>query len=113
MKFTIARSTVSAVTSAVDELNAINGTKGDAAAGLLKQAIDINQLENLSVSFPDQDIQLEVNDEIVLRYLALYIKTFRLVTPMVTAVIGMWNAVQSLIKTDCEELIAFIKARKE
>ena len=115
MKFTIARSTVSAVTSAVDELNAINGTKSDAAAKLTKQAFDINinQLENLSVSFPDQDIQLEVNDEIVLRYLALYIKTYKLVYPIVTAAIGMWNAVQSLIKSDCDELVAFVLKRKE
>ena len=113
MKFTIARSTVSVITSAVDELNATNGMKGDAAAGLLKQAIDINQLENLSVSFPGQDMQLEVSDEIVLRYLALYIKTYKLVLPIVTAVVGMWNAVQSLIKSDCDELVAFVLKRKE
>ena len=113
MKFIISLSTVLAVTSAVDELNAINGTKGDAAAGLLKQAIDINQLENLSVSFPDQDIQLEINDEIVLRYLALYIKTYKLVHPIVVAAVGMWNAVQSLIKPDCDELVAFVLKRKE
>lgn len=113
MKFTISLSTVLAVTSAVDELNTINGTKGDAAAGLLKQAIDINQLENLSVSFPGQDMQLEVNDEIVLRYLALYIKTYKLVAPLVTAAVGMWNAVQSLIESDCEELVAFALKRKE
>ena len=113
MKFTISLATVLAVTSAVDELNAINGTKGDAAAGLLKQAIDINQLENLSVSFPGQDMQLEVNDEIVLRYLALYVKTYKLVYPIVTAVVGMWNAVQSLIESDCDELVAFVLKRKE
>ena len=113
MKFTISRSTVSAVTSAVDELNAINGTKGHAAVALLKQTIKINQLENLSVSFPDQDIQLEVNDEIVLRYLALYIKTYKLVYPIVVAAVGMWNAVQSLIKSDCDELVAFVLKRKE
>ena len=113
MKFTIARAIVSAVTSAVDELNAINGTKGDAAAGLLKQAIDINQLENLSVSFPGQDMQLEVNDEIVLRYLALYVKTYKLVYPIVVAAVGMWNAMQSLIKSDCDELVAFVLKRKE
>ena len=113
MKFTISLATVLAVTSAVDELNAINGTKGDAAAGLLKQAIDINQLENLSVSFPGQDMQLEVNDEIVLRYLALYVKTYKLVHPIVVAAIGMWNAVQSLIKSDCDELVAFVLKRKE
>ena len=113
MKFTIARSTVSAVTSAVDELNAINGTKGSAAAGLLKQTAKINQLENLSVSFPNQDMQVEVNDEIVLRYLALYIKTYKLVYPIVVAAVGMWNAVQSLIKSDCDELVAFVLKRKE
>ena len=113
MKFTIARSTVSVITFAIDELNAINGTKSNAAAGLLKQTLDINQLENFSVSFPDQDMQLEVNDEIVLRYLALYVKTYKLVHPIVVAAVGMWNAVQSLIKSDCDELVAFVLKRKE
>ena len=113
MKFTIARSTVLVITSAVDELNAINGTKGNANAGLLKQIAKINPLENLSVSFPDQDVQVEVNDEIVLRYLALYIKTYKLVYPIVVAAVGMWNAVQSLIESDCDELVAFVLKRKE
>ena len=113
MKFTIARSTVSAVTSVIDDLNAVNGTKGDASGKLLAQASKLNQLENLSVSFPGQDIQLEVNDEIVLRYLALYIKTYKLVYPIVVAAVGMWNAVQALIKSDCDELVAFVLKRKE
>ena len=113
MKFTIARSTVLVITSAVDELNAINGAKGNASGKLLAQASKINQLENLSVSFPDQDIQLEVNDEIVLRYLALYVKTYKLVHPIVVAAVGMWNAVQSLIESDCDELVAFVLKRKE
>lgn len=113
MKFTIARSTVLVITSAVNELNAINGTKGSAATALLKQTAKINQLENFNVSFPDRDIQLEINDEIVLRYLALYVKTYKLVHPIVVAAVGMWNAVQSLIESDCEELIAFVLKRKE
>lgn len=113
MKFIIARSTALAITSTVNEVNALGGKESNASAALLQTASALNQLKNFEVSFPGHDIQLEVNDEIVLRYLALYIKTLKLVTPMVTAVIGMWNAVQGLIKTDCEELIAFIKARKE
>ena len=113
MKFIIARTTALAVTSAANEINALNGIKSDASGKLLAQASKLNQLENFSVSFPDHDIQLEVNDEIVLRYLALYVKTFKLVAPLVTAAIGMWNAVQSLIETDCEELVAFILKRKE
>ena len=113
MKFIIARSTVLAVTSAVDELNATNGTKSSVTAGLLAQAGKLDQLENFNVSFPDRDIQIGVNDEIVLRYLALYVKTYKLVHPIVVAAVGMWNAVQSLIKSDCDELVAFVLKRKE
>ena len=113
MKFTISRTTALAVTSAVNEINAINGTKSDASGKLLAQASKLNQLENFSVSFPDHDIQLEVNDEIVLRYLALYVKAYKLVLPIVTAVVDMWNAVQSPIKSDCDELVAFVLKRKE
>ena len=80
---------------------------------LLAQASKLNQLENFSVSFPGQDMHLEVNDEIVLRYLALYVKTYKLVHPIVVAAVGMWNAVQSLIKSDCDELVAFVFKRKE
>lgn len=113
MKFTIARSTVLAITSATNEINALDGAKSDASGKLLAQASKLNQLENFNVSFPDRDIQLEINDEIVLRYLALYVKTYKLVHPIVDAAVGMWNAVQSLIGADYEELVAFIKARKE
>ena len=113
MKFTISRTTALAITSAVNEVNALSGKESNASAALLQTADALNQLKNFEVTFPHHDIQLEVNDEVVLRYLALYIKTYKLVLPIVTAVVGMWNAVQSLIKTDCEELVAFIKARKE
>ena len=113
MKFTISRTTALAVASAINEINALDGVKSDASGKLLAQASKINQLENLSVSFPDQDMQVEVNDEVVLRYLALYIKTYKLVAPLVTAAVGMWNAVQSLIKSDCDELVAFVLKRKE
>ena len=102
-----------AVTSAINEINALDGVKSDASGKLLAQAGKLNQLENFNVSFPDRDIQLEVNDEIVLRYLALYVKTYKLVHPIVVAAVGMWNAVQSLIKSDCDELVAFVLKRKE
>ena len=113
MKFTIARSTALAVTSAINEINALDGVKSDTSDKLLAQAGKLNQLENFNVSFPGQDMQLEVNDEIVLRYLALYVKTCKLVHPIVVAAVGMWNAVQSLIKSDCDELVAFVLKRKE
>ena len=113
MKFTITRTTALAVTSAINEINALDGVKSDTSDKLLAQASKLNQLENFNVSFPGQDMQLEINDEIVLRYLALYIKTYKLVYPIVVAAVGMWNAVQSLIESDCDELVAFVLKRKE
>lgn len=114
MKFTIARSTATEICTAVNTCNAA------ADSGATDYAIPSNEslnesdrLANISLRGEDEQIVVEVNDEIVLRYLALYVKTYKLVLPIVTAVVGMWSAVQSLIKTDCEELVAFIKARKE
>lgn len=108
MKFIIARNTASAIYNAANELELYNGTLPS------NEAINANdKLANVSVRGEGADIVIEVSDVIVLRYLALYAKTYKLIVPMVTAVIGMWNAVQSLIETDCEELIAFITKRKE
>ena len=112
MKFTIPRTIALAVTSAINEINALDGVKSDTSDKLLAQASKLNQLENFNVSFPGQDIQLEINDEIVLRDLALYVKTYKLVLPIVTAAVGMWSAVQALIESDCEELVAFVLKRK-
>lgn len=113
MKFTIARSTAQALFDAANEAELISGVKPGHALLSDEQINKADALANFAIKANDGDITIEMNDEVLLKYLALYIKTLRLVTPMVTAVIGMWNAVQSLIKTDCEELIAFIKARKE
>lgn len=114
MKFTIARSTATEICTAVNACNAAAGSGAtDYAIPSNESLNESDRLANISLRGEDEQIVVEINDEIVLRYLALYIKTFKLVTPIVTAVVGMWNAVQSLIKTDCEELIAFIKARKE
>ena len=113
MKFIIARSTAQALFDAANEAEILSGTKPSHTLLNDEQINKANVLANFAIKANDGDITVEMNDEVLLKYLALYIKTLKLVTPMVTAVIGMWNAVQSLIKTDCEELIAFIKARKE
>ena len=114
MKFTIARSTATEICTALNTCNAAAGS------GATDYAIPSNELlneadrsANISLRGEDEQIIVEVNDEIVLRYLALYTKTYKLVHPVVDAAVSMWNAVQSLIKSDYEELVAFITARKE
>lgn len=114
MKFTIARSTATEICTAVNTCNAAAGSGAtDYAIPSNESLNESDRLANISLRGEDEQIVVEINDEIVLRYLALYIKTCKLVLPIVTAVVGMWSAVQALIKTDCEELVAFIKARKE
>ena len=114
MKFTIARSTATEICTAVNACNAAAGS------GATDYAIPSNELlneadrsANISLRGEDEQIVVEINDEIVLRYLALYIKTYKLVYPIVVAAVGMWNAVQALIKSDCDELVAFVLKRKE
>lgn len=118
MRFTIDTRTVMHICSAVDEINKLNDAESmPASLQLLKTANKVNRLENFSVLFIPGELHtetvVEINDEVLLKYLALYVKTARLLAPLVTAAIGMWSAVQSLIKTDCEELTAFITKRKE
>ena len=114
MKFTIARSTATEICTAVNTCNAAAGSGAtDYAIPSNESLNESDSSVNISLRGEDEQIVVEINDEIVLRYLALYIKTYKLVAPLVTAAIGMWNAVQALIKSDCDELVAFIKARKE
>ena len=114
MKFSIARTTATEICTAVNTCNAAAGSGAtDYAIPSNELLNESDHLANISLRGEDEQIVVEINDEVVLRYLALYIKTYKLVLPIVTAVVGMWSAVQSLIKSDCEELVAFIKARKE
>ncbi len=114
MKFSIARTTATEICAAVNTCNAAAGSGAtDYAIPSNESLNESDRLANISLRGEDEQIVVEINDEIVLRYLALYVKTYKLVHPIVVAAVGMWNAVQSLIKTDCEELVAFIKARKE
>lgn len=114
MKFTIARSTATEICAAVNTCNAAAGSGAtDYAIPSNESLNESDRLANISLRGEDEQIVVEINDEVVLRYLALYIKTYKLALPIVTAVVGMWNAVQALIKSDCEELVAFITKRKE
>lgn len=113
MKFTIARSTAQALFNAANEVEILSGAKPSHALLSDEQLNKANVLANFAVKADGSDITVEMNDEVLLKYLALYVKTARLLAPLATAVIGMWNAVQSLIETDCEELIAFVTKRKE
>lgn len=114
MKFTIARSTATEICTAVNTCNAAAGSGAtDYAIPSNESLNESDRLTNISLRGEDEQIVVEVNDEIVLRYLALYVKTYKLVLPIVTAVVGMWNAVQSLIESDCDELVAFVLKRKE
>ena len=113
MKFTIARSTVQAIYTASNEITESTGG-GRLYTLPSNEAINANdKLANVSIRGEEANLVVEVNDEIVLRYLALYIKTTQLMLPLVKAATSMWIAVQNIIKPDCEELVAFIKARKE
>lgn len=113
MKFTIARTTVVAVTRAADEINFIaDGTKTDSAAGLLAMVRSVNQTENFAVTFPGDSVELEINDEVVIRFIKLYMKTARLVAPVVKAAVSMFESISTLIQGDCDDLVTFIKKRK-
>ncbi|PTT42809.1 hypothetical protein DBR23_02700 [Acidovorax sp. HMWF018] len=113
MKFIIARNTVQAVYAASNEIVASTG-EGQQRTLPSNEVINAKDtLANVSMRGVEDNIVIEVNDEIVLRYLALYVKTTRLMLPLVKAATGMWNAVQALIKNDCEDLVAFVLKRKE
>ena len=114
MKFTIARSTATEICTAVNICNAAAGSGAtDYAIPSNELLNESDRLANISFRGEDEQIVVEINDGIVLRYLVMYIRACKLVHPIVIAVVGIWNAVQSLIEPDCDELVAFIKARKE
>ena len=112
MKFTIARNTAQALFDAANEVEVLGGAKPSHVLLSDEQLNEANVLANFSIEAKDGDITVEMNDEVLLKYLALYIKTARLIAPIVKAAVSMWDAVQGLIKDDCAELAAFITKRK-
>lgn len=112
MKFTIARTTLAVITTSVDEINALNGEETCASAGVLAIASELNALEHFSVTLPGDELVVEVNDEVVLRMLSLYMKTARLVAPVIKSAVTMFSAISGLIQGDADDLVSFIKRRK-
>lgn len=119
MKFTISTRTALAICSAIDELNELGDMKAPppaASAQLLDAVNKVNRLENFAVSFVPGEVHadavIEINDEIVIRALSLYMKTARLVAPVVKAAVNMFASISTLIQGDCDDLVAFIKRRK-
>lgn len=113
MKFTIARTTLVVITTSVDEINALNGEETCASAGVLfAVASELNALEHFSVTMPGDELVVEVNDEVVLRMLSLYMKTARLVAPVIKSAVTMFSAISGLIQGDADDLVSFIKRRK-
>lgn len=112
MKFTIARNTAQALFDAANEVEVLGGAKPSHELLSDEQINASNVLANFTIHAEDGDITVEMNDEVLTKYLALYIKTARLIAPIVKAAVSMWDAVQSLIKDDAAELAAFITKRK-
>ena len=112
MKFTIARNTAQALFDAANEVEVLGGAKPSHVLLSDEQLNEANVLANFSIEAKDGDITVEMNDEVLLKYLALYIKTARLIAPIVKAAVSMWDAVQGLIASDAADLVAFITKRK-
>ena len=118
MKFIVSTLTVHHICSAIDELNELGDVKATPASAQLLDAVNtVNRLENFGVSFvqPDDfhaDAVVEINDEVVIRFLKLYMKTARLVAPVVKAAVNMFSSISTLIQGDCDDLVNFIKRRK-
>lgn len=117
MKFTVSTTTLLSICLAADELNELGDVKATPASAQLLDAVNkVNKLENFSVSFVPGDIHadavIEINDEVVIRFIKLYMKTARLVAPVVKAAVSMFESISMLIQGDCDDLVAFIKRRK-
>lgn len=87
-----------------------------ASAQLLITANKVNSFENFSVTFVPGDVHadavVEINDEVVIRFIKLYMKTARLVSPVVKAAVGMLESISALIQNDSNDLVSFITRRK-
>lgn len=117
MKFTISTTTALHICSAIDELNELGDAKATPASAQLLNAVNkTNRLENFSVSFVPGDVHadavVEINDEVVIRFIKLYMKTARLVAPVIKAAVVMVSSISALIQDDCDDLVTFIKRRK-
>lgn len=117
MKFTISTRTALHICSAIDELNELGDVKATPASAQLLDAVNkVNRLENFDVSFVPGDVHadavIEINDEVVIRFIKLYMKTARLVAPVVKAAVSMFSSISMLIQGDCDDLVTFIKRRK-
>ena len=73
MKFTIARSTAQALFDAANEVEVLGGAKPSHKLLSDEELNAANTLANFAIKGEDGDITVEMNDEVLLKYLALYI----------------------------------------
>lgn len=105
MKFIISASTVAQLNDATAEIACLVAGCTDITAAPI-EADDTHA--NHSIKLIDGDYVVEINDEGLLKYMALYLKVAKAIAPFIKPIMGLMTA----LKDDVRELEAFFSAKK-
>lgn len=106
MKFVIAQSTITQSTAQLNELSVIvTGVPIDTI--VMQDFVDTDHA-NHSVTLQGDDLVVEIDDAVFVKYMAVYIKVARVVMPFVAPLKALFKELRS----DLESIHEFFDARK-
>lgn len=111
MRFYISKATASTagaqMVSVIRAVSAVTGEQVDPELGFNPEFTS-NEFANYSVNTTQDEIVVEVNDEVLLRYMTLYVRVVTTLAPIVQMATGLVK----LLDSDVNDLRRFIHMRK-
>lgn len=108
MRFIIANTTATAINLQVADILVECGMDKDTAT-IATTMSEVTEFKNFSVTFQDDNVVYEINDEVFFKYMQMYVRIAKIVVPFIEPVKRLF----STIKEDMDDIQAFIAQRKE
>jgi len=108
MRFIIANTTATAINNQVADILVEGGLNAeDAVAATTIQ--EVTEFKNFSITQQGDDWVYEIDDQVLLKYMQMYVRIAKIVVPFIEPVKRLF----STIKEDMDDIQAFIAQRKE
>ena len=108
MRFIISSATATAINLQVADVLVECGLDKDTATTATTMS-EVTEFKNFSVTFQDDNVVYEINDELLLKYMRMYARVAKIIVPFIEPV----KRLLSSIKEDMDGIQSFMAERKE
>lgn len=108
MRFIISNTTATAINLQAADIFVECGMDKDTAIAATTMS-EVTEFKNFSVTFQDDNVVYEINDEVLLKYMRMYARIAKIVIPFIEPVKHLF----ATIKKDMDGIQSFMAERKE